>query len=377
MTFLVLTSLLLLAPPAQPAADVFSTTLTRVKDGIYLAARPDLLRIPVEGNSIVIVNDEDVVVVDSGGSMLSAERVIAAIRKLTPKPVRYVINTHIHKDHRFGNAAYATAFPGVEIVAHPGVLEVIRATNPKYMTDLVARTDAPPTSLLGDIERLRAKGDPISLAGADTYEAYVASDLDLVRREYRRAVNVPPTITVERKLVLHRSRRRIEILHLGAGDTAEDLVVYLPDDRVVCTGDMVVHPFPYGYSPKPLEWPETLGRLEALSFETLIPGHGVPLAGKTYLGELRALLAAVRGQVEAGRARGFDLERIRETVSAEALRRLPPGNPRNVFFFDEYFVRPHVDRVFRALFEDARGAGAKQGDKERLRPPASKRRPNS
>ena len=59
------------------------------------------------------------VVVDSGSTPLTARRVIAALKKLTAKPVRVLVNTHWHYDHVFGNQEYAAAFPGVEIVSHP------------------------------------------------------------------------------------------------------------------------------------------------------------------------------------------------------------------------------------------------------------------
>src|SRR5688572_876638 len=132
--------LLLLALPAS-ATDIFDIKLHKVVDGVYVAARPEPLRPYVEGNVTIIINEHDVVVVDAGGSPRVARNIIAEIKKLTPNPVRWLIYTHIHRDHRFGTQEFVSAFPGLEIVAHPSVRKVI--------------TGDPGTFVAGRIERLQ------------------------------------------------------------------------------------------------------------------------------------------------------------------------------------------------------------------------------
>jgi glyoxylase-like metal-dependent hydrolase (beta-lactamase superfamily II) len=82
--------------------DLYDIHIERVTDHVYVAMRPEPLREYVEGNVTIIVNDRDVVVVDAGGAPTSAVRVIAGIKRITSLPVRYVVFTHIHRDHRFG-----------------------------------------------------------------------------------------------------------------------------------------------------------------------------------------------------------------------------------------------------------------------------------
>lgn len=72
----------------------------------------------IEGNSLFIVNEADVVVVDTGLMPASTRRMIEELRKLTPKPVTHVVNTHWHDDHVNGNGIYREAFPGVQVIAH-------------------------------------------------------------------------------------------------------------------------------------------------------------------------------------------------------------------------------------------------------------------
>ena len=110
-----------LVTPAT-GSGVYDFELRRLVDGVYVAVRPDVFRQPVEGNLVFIVNAEDVVVVDAGGTTASAESAIKLLRSVTDKPVRYLVNTHWHGDHNLGNAAFLKAYPGVEIVAHPNTI---------------------------------------------------------------------------------------------------------------------------------------------------------------------------------------------------------------------------------------------------------------
>jgi glyoxylase-like metal-dependent hydrolase (beta-lactamase superfamily II) len=332
--------------PARPApsSDLYAMTIERIADGIYVAKRPEPLRLFVEGNVTIIINEHDVVVVDAGGAPQAARNVIAEIKKLTPNPVRYVIHTHIHRDHRFGVQAYVTAYPGVEIVAHPGIHEIVTTTGVKYMADLVARTDAPPQKTIDEIARLRREGGNAKVIA---HLERLLHDIEAIRREYRTVVNLPPTLTVDHSLVLHRGKRSIEVRFLGAGDTPHDLVVILPAERIVISGDLVVHPFPYGYSDQPLEWRRTLESLHALDFDVLVPGHGDVQRGKAYLASVIALLRSVHEQVAGGIAAGLDLAGVRARVDLSTFAL--PDDPIVRYYFREYFVEPHVERVFGAL----------------------------
>ena len=341
--------------PAAPADDLYTLEIHRVAEGIYVATRPEPLRLYVEGNVTIIINEHDVVVVDAGGAPLAARNVIAEIRKLTANPVRYVINTHIHRDHRFGLQEYVKAFPGVEIIAHPEIRDIIAATSPKYLDDLKARTNGPQTKLEEEVARLRA--DPTR--GNDRIIAHIerllTRDIHAIRREYSTVSNVPPTLTVDQRLVLHRGSRRIEVVFLGAGDTPQDLVVFLPRERIVCTGDLVVHPFPYGFSDQPLEWAKTLEKLAALDFEILIPGHGDVQRGKAYLQKIEALLRSVREQVAAAIADGLDLAGTRARVDLSTFEsELAGDDPVKRYYFGEYFSTPNIERTHRALTRSTR-----------------------
>jgi cyclase len=352
LKFLILLTLLLPSGAYGQSnnSDLYSIKIKKLKEGIYFAYRPEPLRDFVEGNVTIIINEHDVVVVDAGGAPAAARNVIAEIKKLTPNPVRYLINTHIHKDHRFGNQEYVKAYPGVEIIAHPGVREIIAATTPQYMTNLLKRIEAPQVEAEAEIQRLRKEAKPGNDKVIAHFERLVKKDIHAIRQEYRTVINTPPTMTFDHKLTMHHGSRTIQLLFLGHGDTAQDIVVYLPNDKIVCTGDMVVHPFPYGFSEQPLEWLKTLGRVAELDFDYLIPGHGEVQPGKDYLRSVMSLLQSVQDQVKVGVAAGLDLDGVRKQVDLSKYEKQFAGDdPLYRYFFRDYFSDPNIERTFKQM----------------------------
>jgi glyoxylase-like metal-dependent hydrolase (beta-lactamase superfamily II) len=229
-------------------SDFYAIKIKKVKDNVYLAYRPEPLRPYVEGNVTIIINEHDVVLVDSGGAPTSARNVIAEIKKLTSNPVRHIIYTHIHRDHRFGTQEYVKAFPGVEIISHPATRNIIAGSGQKFVADTIKRLESQQPVGKAEIRRLREESRPGNDKVIAHLQRYYNQDIYTMLEEYRQIINVPPTLTFEQNLTLYRGTRTIEILFLGKGDTPHDVVVYLPNDKLVCAGDMVVHPIPCGFS---------------------------------------------------------------------------------------------------------------------------------
>jgi len=336
-------------------SDLYDIKIKKVKDDIYLAYRAEPLRPYVEGNVTIIINEHDVVLVDAGGAPTAARNVIAEIKKLTSNPVRYIIYTHIHRDHRFGTQEYVKAFPGVEIISHPAVRDIIAGSGQKFVADTVKRLEAQPAAGEAEIRRLRAEGRPGNDKVIAHLQRYYNQDLYTMLKEYRGIINVTPTTTFEQKLTLYRGKRTIELLFLGRGDTPHDVVIYLRNERVVCAGDMVVHPIPYGFSDTPLEWLNTLEKLSALDLDTLIPGHGEVQAGKTYLQQLMNLLRAVQSQVRAGIEAGLDMEGVRKRVDVAGFEKdFAHDDPIYRYYFRVYLSDPLIERTFKELKAGAR-----------------------
>jgi glyoxylase-like metal-dependent hydrolase (beta-lactamase superfamily II) len=348
--FLIAFAALLASPlcaAAQPQPGKFE--MVKLAEGVYAAIRAEPLADPVDGNSVVIVNEEDVVVVDTNITPASARAVIAEIKKITPKPVRYVVNTHWHNDHVTGNAAYREAYPQVDFIAHANTLadtlEIMLPQNKKFLDDA-------PKNIAALEERLakgvRRDGTPMTEKDKQEVKAYVEMFKGYMA-EARGYTYVPATVTVERELVLHRAGgREIRLMHLGRGNTRGDLVVYLPKERVLVTGDLVVNPIPFSFGSYLGEWIETLRKLRALPADVIVTGHGPVQRDKAYIETVGALLESTLSQARDAVKRGLTLEETRKAVNLESfMKKFAGDDPARRRAFEGFFVAPAVERAYK------------------------------
>lgn len=224
----------------------------KVADGVYYASGG------FGSNNVVIVNDRDVMLVDDGTTPAAARAFLEDVRRITDKPVRYVVNTHFHYDHTDGNSVFA---PDVQILGHEFVRTAI------LTFDVLHR-------------------EPFR-----TSQANAAPEIAEQLKEIK---PTPPNVTYTSKLVLWPGQRQIQLLFLGRGHTGGDTVVFLPLERIVCTGDLMESRLAYMGDAFFDEWIATLEALKQLDFALVLPGHGVPFAGKglitAYQGYLRDLM---------------------------------------------------------------------------------------
>lgn len=298
------------AAPQRAAAsgyegDRFAVKKERLAADVYVLRREPSWRLPVQANTTVIVNEADVVLID-GGFATHAENVVKAVREITDKPVSVIVTTHWHGDHNVGHYVFKREWPQARIIAH----EITRAAMAGGVMEYVARTGAIKDDdelTAGLRERLRetkADGDPALIAY--TEDAIVG--LPIVRDDYAQWEMRLADETFRDRMVLHRGDRKIEIFYFGRANTEGDAVVWLPEERIVATGDIVVDPTPYGFGSFPSEWGDVLRAINALDYNVLIPGHGKVQRDKAHVSKLAALMDDVARQaksaVEAGAADG-------------------------------------------------------------------------
>ena len=326
-----------------------SYELKQLAPGVYAAVR-HVEAGTLDGNTMFIINDADVVVVDAGVYPTSARQMIAEIRKLTSKPVRYVINTHWHGDHVMGNQAYREAFPGVEIVSHP-------ATRGQFILNLPLEKLVP--AYRAEIANIQKKLDSGKDSDGKPLTAARRKHIELAKSDFefwiKDANAIPlPTMTLADSLVLHRGDRTIEVKCLGKGHTDGDLVVYLPKERIVATGDLVVHPIPFGGSQYLREWPATLRALKRLNAATIVPGHGEIQSGWTYVDRQIALFESTWEQVKKAVDAGADLEATRKAVNGDALSKaFGATSPEARDEFDYTYLDSAIESAFKALRPDS------------------------
>jgi len=336
--FLLLT---VLAGSAQ-AGGIYDLELVPIKSGIYLLRRPDPLRQPVECNATVIVNEQDVVVVDGGGSPLAATNAIKLIRSVTDKPVSTLITTHWHGDHNFGNQVYRATFPAIRIISHENTYRDMTGEPMTYVKTYPKQIE----DYMHELQAQVAK-KPLS-AGA----ARLLEDLKVMHQALDNIQITPADLTFEDRLILHRGARDIEVRYFGKANTDGDAAVWLPQDKVLVSGDIVVNPIPYGIGSFPREWIAALQAISALPFDVLVPGHGEVLHDRAYLEQLISTLKVIREQVAASVAKGLDLDATRKALDTSSFAAAYTlDEPVRKQLFDAWWVQP----IARSAWLEARG----------------------
>lgn len=286
---LVSTQALAQRPPASDYQGK-AWTFTRVAEGVYHAVGIGAL--VVGSNAAVIVNDKDVILVDSHVSPAAAWSMMHELEAITPKPVRAVINTHFHFDHVDGNQVYG---PDVEIIGH----EFTRAQILAGMTKRGVAYD-------GLIRMLDQQDDSLRTLIRTTKDGKTKATATQALRDanrYRAGVNdakpTPPTMTLSHELTLHRGAREIRILFFGRGHTGGDVVVYLPAERVLISGDLVTGGLPFLGDGYISEWGQTLEHLNSLDFDVILPGHGIAIRDRVAIKRLQSFLGDFSQQATA------------------------------------------------------------------------------
>jgi glyoxylase-like metal-dependent hydrolase (beta-lactamase superfamily II) len=271
----------------------------KVREGVYHAVGTGALT--VVGNSAVIVNDDDVVIVDDHVSPAAAHVLIEEVKQLSPKPIRHVINTHFHFDHAHGNQVFGR---GVDIIGHEFTRQMLTDNRSVGMPLFQNYLKGLPDAIAEVRARVVAEKDPA--AKAKLRAQLISAENNLAsQKEFR---PVPPNITLKTEMTLYSGSREIQIRFLGRAHTGGDVVVFLPREKVVITGDFLTAALSNMSDGYEDEWVETLENLKKLDFEVVLPGHGEAFTDRNKIDYFQAYLRDV--WTEVGRLK-------REGVSAE------------------------------------------------------------
>ena len=251
-----------------------------VSAGVWLATGSG--EVFTMSNSMVLVGESDALVVDSHVTPAAARALLESLVAITDKPVRYLVNTHYHFDHAHGNHAFPS---GVEIIGH-------------------------------EFTRAKLSGEGGSVLEEDTYRSFqnlVTADIAVTKGEL-----VPPNITLEHKLTLFQATangsREIRLLHLGRAHTGGDVVVLLPQERIVFTGDMMLPGLAYMGDGHVDEWPQALEQLKSLDFEVWLPGHGPVMRDRAPIDHFQAYLQDLWTRTVALHEQGLSAEDAAEQI---------------------------------------------------------------
>jgi glyoxylase-like metal-dependent hydrolase (beta-lactamase superfamily II) len=275
-------------------------SFTELADGVFaLTAEGD-------PNSGVVIGDDSVLVIDARATPVMAKELVAHIRKVTDKPIRHVLLTHYHAVRVLGVAGYEER---VNVIASDVTRDMI-------------------------VERGQQDMD---------------SEIQRFPRLFRAKETIPgltwPNIVFHERMTLWLGSREVQIIHAGRGHTRGDTIAWLPKEKVLFSGDLVEYgATPYCGDAHFGDWPATLGRLEALQPQAVVPGRGEALTSpeqvKQGIGETRAFLEDVFQIAKAGVAAGHSLKQVYDT----AMRELRPKYGHWVIF--EHCMPFDVSRAY-------------------------------
>jgi len=323
-------------------ADVMTTParqLVKVADGIYVIRhKEDPSPGYLLGNTTVIIGQRETFVVDSGQMPSQAREDIAQIRQLTGKPVRYLLNTHWHTDHNGGNHEYMEAFPSVAIIATSETRQMMDGFAPHVLPSWTKQGRESRAGLTKILESGKGSdGKPLTKEKKNTIAARLKMVDDFVA-DANTFVYQAPTLMFDKQLTVDMgATREVRVQFLGRANTGGDAIVYLPKEKVLITGDILVYPVPFAYDGYPSEWIQTLRTMAEFDVETIVPGHGDVLHDKTYLNQVRELLTFITNQVDQqlGANRDATLEEVRKAIDLSEFRtKFAQGDPRAAAFFD-------------------------------------------
>ncbi|WP_246116639.1 quinoprotein relay system zinc metallohydrolase 2 [Denitrobaculum tricleocarpae] len=269
MIRLILTAFLMLSQSAAHAAEVTPAEVIEVAPGAFVRQGVHALIDKSNAGGIAnigfVIGGESIAVIDSGGSFLDGARLRAAIRLRSDLPIRYVINTHVHPDHVFGNAAFLQDAPG--FIGHRNLARAMQARGAHYL------------------EANKLLLDSAAFDGTEI---------------------IPPSQVVEARSVLDLGGRRLILDAYQTAHTDADLTVLDETTGTLWTGDLLFQKHLPVVDGRLKGWLEVMDKLKALPVARAVPGHGpVSLPWPEALAPQRAYLtklaADLRGLIAEGK----------------------------------------------------------------------------
>ncbi len=315
-------------------------TRTEISPGIYLFSTPPYGDVGLDGNAIAVTSRDGVLVFDSNGTPAAAAAVLAQIRSLTDQPVRYIVNSHWHWDHWYGTEAYVQAFPDVRVIAHEKTRALMTGPALEFNRPGVER-DLP--AYVSSVEQ-RAQTNP-------ALKARAAEDRFFLEQK-RNVRLVFPDVTFTDRLTIDLGERHIEVLNYGRGVTPGDAFVYLPTEKVLLLGDLIVNPITFALACYPSEWVAVLERIDRLDAQVIVTGHGAPMRDKTVLRATLDVFRTLLREGKAAKARGRSVDEARDDILPslhDAMVRLTGDNPARNADFKVQLVDWYLHRVYDEL----------------------------
>jgi cyclase len=297
-----------------PGASEQLFNIERVAPGVYAAiARPQVM---LNCNAAIFERSADLLVVDTHSKPSAVVALVAQIKaEVSPKPVRYVVNSHFHWDHTQGAPAYRRLAPGAQIVASETTRQLLSELGAERLRESLSQ-------LSKTLDDSRVKLAAATTPAEKQYYSSAVQQLTAYAREMKDYAPELPDVTFDKGLILHDKSQELHLVFCGKAHTAGDVMVWSPSRKVIATGD-VLHGFtPFIADGYPRLWPITLLRVAGMPFDHVIGGHAAVQNSREPLYLTAAYIDELADVVGRGKQAGRTVEELQSKYTPATLRSL-------------------------------------------------------
>ncbi len=274
----------------------------------------------VSNSAFFIVGDR-VAIVDSHFTPAAAREATRLIKATVGnKPIHYLINTHWHPDHVQGNSTYSSNFPeALDIIAHVNTRQDIIDKEIPSLKDIKKEFEEDIKNIEKQLTSGKAEdGKDLTAEKRQELEKDL-KETKVLQTDLENLQITLPNLTFDRSLFLQAGDREVQVLYFGRGHTAGDVVVFLPKEGILVTGDLLTGGIPFMRDAYPQDWGQTLAGIEKLNISRIIPGHGAVQESKERLTLLKDfmldMVAGVKEQIAAGKSKEETKKLVKAALS--------------------------------------------------------------
>ena len=324
---------------AKPVPDIF--IISKVTPHVYIAHPGRIKRI--NSTSTIIVGQSFLTVVESQTDGFMATELIREIRERISKlPIKYLIFSHAHLDHILGAGAFLKENPDIVIIAQQKAaahISLLGADEKKSWEQVIQQKSDEAKSAAGTAKTQAQKN----------YFAQAANELDAYYRDIHSSEIVQPNWIFSDSLTIFDKGLQLKLVYLGAGHTPGDIVVFIPEDKLLVTGDLV-HDFePLFPDADPDSWIKVLEKIKQIDFEYFVGGHGDMHKGKEIMNNWSAYMQELITKTREAIREGQSLENFKKQISAASFTSLQNGYGQRIQQFRlgymEYWTGPLDDAI--------------------------------
>jgi glyoxylase-like metal-dependent hydrolase (beta-lactamase superfamily II) len=276
-----------------------------VTDDVYAAIAKPTFR--TNCNAAIFILSHEVVVVDAESKPSAAREVIAQIKRLTNKPVKHLVITHLHGDHFQGAEAYVKAWPGLQIISSQSTRDGIESRGVTRMQRELVTVPIAIEKLNADMAKTTDENEKAKLQQQ-------VSEANAYLTELKQMTVALPNVTFERHLTIYDDKDRLEVLFVAKGHSDGDVFVYDPKRKVIATGDSLTGWVPTTGDASIYDWIHQLKTIEDLDFKYVIGGHGDVLLGKDRFVLWRTYFTDLLTETAGAAAQGANLDDVKSRV---------------------------------------------------------------